>query len=51
MTLCVYACFVKFYMLVFDEIHVRGNKIVYKNIWAGNIWANIPKEHTRVIEE
>ena len=29
-TLCVYACFVKFYVFVLDENHVRGTKIIYE---------------------
>ena len=29
-TFCVYACFVKFYVFVLDEIHVRHSKLVYE---------------------
>ncbi len=37
-TLCVYVCFVKFYMFVLDETHVRGVKLIEDRIWVGNIW-------------
>ena len=32
MTLCVLACFVKFYVFVFDEIDIKGPKLVYNHI-------------------
>ena len=32
MTLCVLACFIEFYVFFFDEIDVRGPKIIYKHI-------------------
>ena len=50
-TLCMYACFVKFYVFALDEVHVRDTKIVYKYILVGNLWENIPKDHPRVLEE
>ena len=50
-TLCVYACFVKFYVFVLDEINVRGPKIIYDHVWVGNTRLNIPKDHPRVLEE
>ena len=34
MTLCVLACFMEFYMFVFDEINVTGPKLVYEHIWV-----------------
>ena len=39
------ACFVEFYVLVLDHIHVRGPKLVYDNVWVVNFKANIPKDH------
>ena len=51
MTLCVLMCFVEFYVLVFDEIDVRDPKLVYKNIWVGNVRPNIPKDQPRVFED
>ena len=38
-------------MFVLDEIHVRGTKLVYEHVRVGNIRANIPKDHPRVLEE
>ena len=38
-------------MFVFDESDVRCVKIVYNNFWVGNVWANIPKDQPRVLEE
>ena len=51
MTLFVYACFVEFYIFVLDEIHMRGAKLEYGYDLVGNVWANIPKDHPRVLEE
>ena len=28
LTLCVYACFVEFYVFILDEIHVGGPKLI-----------------------
>ena len=50
-TLCVYACFIMFYVFVFDEINVVGPKPVYKKVWAGNFRANISNNHPSVLEE
>ena len=36
-TLCVYVCFVNFYVFVLDQNHVVGPKLVYKHIWVGNL--------------
>ena len=33
-TLCVYAYFVEFYVIILEETHVVGPKIVYKYIWV-----------------
>ena len=38
-------------MLFLGEIHVIGAKIIYDHVWVGNIQANIPKDHLRVLEE
>ena len=51
MTLCVQACFVKFYVFVLDEIYVRGFKHQEDRIWVSNFWDIIPKNHPRVLEE
>ena len=40
-TLCVWACFIEFYVFVLDEIHVRGPKLIYEHIWVGNVWAQL----------
>ena len=40
-TFVVYACIVEFYVFVFDEIYVVGNKIVYKHILVRNFWVRI----------
>ena len=39
-TMCVYACFIIFYVYVLDETYVVGNKLVYKHIWDGiaQVW-------------
>ena len=50
-TLCVSACVIKFYVFVFDEIYVKCTKIVYNHVWVGNVWENIPKDHTSFLEE
>ena len=39
-TLCVYVCFVEFYVFVFDETHVVGPKIARKHILIGNVGVN-----------
>ena len=49
MVLCVYACFVKFYMFILDEVHVRVTKRVYKHDWVLNVQENIPKDQSRVL--
>ena len=41
MTLCVLVCFVEFYVFVFDEVDMRGPKIVYRHIRVGNVLENI----------
>ena len=51
MTWCVWAYFLKFYMFVFDEIHVIGDKLIYGQFRVGNIWENIPKDQQRVLDE
>ena len=33
-TLCVYACFIEFYVFVLDEIDMVGPKILYEHIWV-----------------
>ena len=38
-------------MFVLGEIPVRGPKIVYDNVWVGNVREKIPKDHQRVLEE
>ena len=37
MTLCVYTCFVEFYVFVMDKTHVVGPKLVYDHIWVVNV--------------
>ena len=49
-TMSVYACFVEFYVFVLDKINVRGPKVVYYDVWVGNVWENIAKNHPRVLE-
>ena len=51
MTLCVYTCFVMFYVFVLDEIHVRGSKLIYDHVWIGKVPTNIPKDQPRFHEE
>ena len=51
MTLCVYACLVKFYMFVLGEICVRSAKLISDIIWNGNAQEIIPKDNPRVLEE
>ena len=36
-TLYIYACFVEFYVFVFDEIYVKGPKLVYEHFWDRNV--------------
>ena len=36
-TLCVLACFVEFYVFVFDEIDMGGTKLLYNHIRVGNL--------------
>ena len=50
-TLCVFACFVEFYVFVLDEIHVIGTKLIYKHVWVVKVRENIPKDYPRVLEE
>ena len=50
-TLCFKAYFIEFYVFVLGEIHVRDAKLVYQIVWIGNVRANIPKDHPRVLEE
>lgn len=38
-------------MFVLDEIHVSGPKLIYEHVWVGNVGANNPKDHPRVLEE
>ena len=50
-TLSVKACFVEFYVFIFDAIHVRGDKIVYDHVLVEYVKPKIPKDHPRVLEE
>ena len=50
-TLCVLACFIKFYVFILDKILVGGSTLVYDYLWVVNVWENIPKDHPRVLEE
>ena len=43
--------FRQFLRVFLDEIHVRGDKIVYNHVWIVNVRENIPKEQPRVLEE
>ena len=43
-TLCVLACIVEFYVFVFDEIDMRGTKLVQNHIRVGNAWEKVPKD-------
>ena len=36
-TLCVYVCFVEFYVFISDEIYVRGPKLVYEHVLYGKV--------------
>ena len=38
-------------MFVLDEIHVRGDKIIYDNVLVEYVKPNIPKDHPRLLEE
>ena len=38
-------------MLILDEIHVRGAKLVYDHFWVENVHVNILKHDPRVLEE
>ena len=51
MTLCVLACFIKVYMFVLDDLHVRGPKKVYYHNWVGNVRVKIPKDQPRVLDK
>ena len=51
MTLCIYACFIEFYVLIFDVIYVRGPNLIYEHVQVLNVWGNIPMDNPRVIEE
>ena len=46
-TLCVYACFVKFYVFALDKIDMVGPKLVYKHIWDGNFRVRLHVGSTR----
>ena len=50
-TLCVYACFVEFYIFVLDQIDVECSKLIYKRIWIGNVWVRFHVGSTRGQEE
>ena len=50
-TLCVLACFVESYVFVFDDIDMRGTKLVYDHILVVNSRAILPKDQPRVLEE
>ena len=50
-TLCVYVCFVNFFVLFLYEIHVRGVKLIENHNWVGKVRKIIPKDHLRVLEE
>ena len=43
--------FIEFYIFLLDEVHVRGSKLMYEHVWAGNVWENIPEDYLRVVEE
>lgn len=43
MTLCVYACFVEFYVFVLDEMDVVGPKLVYEHVWVANAVKTSPR--------
>ena len=50
-TLCLLPCFLKFHVLVFDEVYMRGSKIISDHIQVGYVWEKIPKDQPRVLEE
>ena len=51
MTSCVLESFVEFYAFVLDEIYMECLKLIYENIWIGNVQVKVPKDHPRVLEE
>ena len=50
-TLCILAFSLNFTLLILDEIYLEGPKLLYNNIWVGNVQANIPMDQPRVLEE
>ena len=38
-------------MFIFNEIYVRGIKLIDDHFWVGNFLENIPKDLPRVLEE
>ena len=51
MTSCVLESFVEFYAFVLDEIYMECLKLIYENIWIGNVQVKVPKDHPRVLEK
>ena len=51
MTFCILACFDMFYVFILVEIHVRDPSLVQEHIKFRNVRENIPKDHSRVLEE
>lgn len=39
--MCVYVCFVAFYMFVLHENHLEGHKLLYEHICGKNIWVRL----------
>ena len=44
MTLCVLACFIKFYVFILDEIDMGGIKIIYEHTRVEKFPENVPKD-------
>ena len=42
-TMCVLACFVEFYVFIFDEIDRGDPKLVYEHILVGNVQEKVPR--------
>ena len=45
-TLCILACFIQCYLLVLDEIDVRGRKLRYEYISIINVKVQVSTEKT-----
>ena len=39
--LCVFVCFIEFYVIVLEKIYVIIPKFVYEDIRVGNVWAKV----------